>query len=356
MERSGQKSSAGDSALRPATSSTLAVYSQTELQASSRRESIRPPTSSTSSQSGTQPEWDPNHPSYYGSRATVGLDSGRVEVPNQVDKTQTSSEIDDLNLEPDDFFPRSDSDDDSECGGNGGTALKRATTTKSGSTARKIKAILQKFGRSYNKHYEFLPNDAQEKDRNVLQHNIVLEMFDGKLHLTPVANARRVLDLGCGPGNWALEFARRNPNTLVLGVDIDPPKPPFSLPNCRFREVDFNDKWLYDFKFDFIHLRHLGSLPKKDVVTSIYDNLSPGGWAEFTEWVVSIQSTRNSFSETSFYKWLRYWKSGLKKINQTVYYPLEYKRLLTGTGFKNVTERKYAGESHKILSPHQVSL
>ncbi|GAW21702.1 hypothetical protein ANO14919_112260 [Xylariales sp. No.14919] len=321
---SGQRSNACDGALRPTTSSTFAVYSQMELQASGRRESARPSTSSTSSHSGTQLKWDPSHPSYYDSRAT------------------TSSEIDDLNLEPEGFFPHSDSEDDSGGDGNGSTTLKRTTTAKSSSAARKIRAILQKFGRSYNKHYDFLPNDMQEKDRNVLQHTILLDTLDGRLQLAPIVNARRVLDLGCGPGIWPLEFARRSPNTLVLGIDIDPVRRPFNLPNCKFQVVDFNKPWSYDFMFDFIHLRHLGGLPKKDVVTSIYDNLSPGGWAEFTEWVVSIQSTRNSFIETSFYKWLRYWKLGLKKMGQTVYYPLQYKKLLTETGFKNVTERKYA--------------
>lgn len=39
---------------------------------------------------------------------------------------------------------------------------------------------------------------------------------------------------------------------------------------------------------------------------------------------------------------------GLKEIGQTVYYPLQYKRLLTETGFKNITERKYAGQFQKF--------
>ncbi|KAI1743903.1 S-adenosyl-L-methionine-dependent methyltransferase [Xylaria scruposa] len=322
LRASSHRSSIGDSTIRPATSSAIAGFSQTEQQASSLRESTRPPTSSTSSQSGTQLDWDPAGHSYYGSRAT------------------TSSEIDDLNLEPDEFWPQTDSEDDS--GRDGSVISKRTTTAKSGNAARKLRAMLQKFGRPYNRSYDFLPNDAQEKDRNILQHNIVLEMLDGKLHLAPVANARRVLDLGCGPGIWPLEFAKRNPSTLVIGVDADPIRPPFHLPNCKFREADFYDKWSYESKFDFIHLRHLGNLPRDELLTRIYENLSPGGWAEFTEWVVSIQSTHNSFIETSFYKWLKLWKSGVKKLGSTVYYPMEYKRLLNEAGFKNVTERKYA--------------
>ncbi|KAI1367762.1 S-adenosyl-L-methionine-dependent methyltransferase [Xylaria arbuscula] len=318
-----RRSNASDSALRP-TSSTHAVYAQTELQALSRREGTRPPTSSASSQSGTHQEYNPSRLSYYGSRAI------------------TSSDIDDLNVEPNEIWPRSDSDD-SGCDETASISLKRTTTSKSGSTARKLKAILQqKFGRSYNKRYDLLPNDAQEKDRNTLQHNIVLEAFDGKLYQAPVDNARRVLDLGCGPGDWPLEFARKNPNTSVLGVDIDPVKSSLTLPNCRFEVADFNKEWSYDVRFDFVHVRHYGRLLKKDVVTSIYDNLSPGGWAEITDWVVSVQCTQTISPNTAVSQWMACWKSGLRKLGESVGFPLDYKPLLTEVGFKNVTERKYA--------------
>lgn len=38
----------------------------------------------------------------------------------------------------------------------------------------------------------------------VLQHQIIQEVLDGKLHLAPVKRARRVLDVGTGPGLWPL--------------------------------------------------------------------------------------------------------------------------------------------------------
>jgi len=78
--------------------------------------------------------------------------------------------------------------------------------------------------------------------------------------------------------------ARRHPHSAVLGVDIDKIKPPYQLPNCRFQVTDFTEKWSYDVKFDFIHLRHLGNLPSRDVVASIYEHLRPGGVSVFPPW------------------------------------------------------------------------
>ncbi|KAI1809928.1 S-adenosyl-L-methionine-dependent methyltransferase [Poronia punctata] len=277
--------------------------------------------------------------------SSTGTSSGQGESAGATTASISDhSEMDALDAVPTQFWPRPDSDDDSDKGGEE-SALRRsvtATTPKSNTTAHKIRARLQKFGRSYDKRYDFLPNDAEEKDRNILQHNITLETLDGRLYLAPINNPRRVLDLGCGPGNWPLELARRSPSTKVVGVDIDKIRPPYYLPNCELKVADFNEKWDYGDKFDFIHLRHLGCLPNKEVIPSIYENLQPGGWAEFTEWIVVIQSTHNSFSETNFYKWNRYWKKGSSMVGKSVYFALKYKELLRDAGFRNITERKHA--------------
>ncbi|KAI1488340.1 S-adenosyl-L-methionine-dependent methyltransferase [Biscogniauxia mediterranea] len=205
----------------------------------------------------------------------------------------------------------------------------------SSGTSRFFRAILQRFGRSYNKRYEFLPNDIQEKNRNVLQHKIMLEVFDGRLHLAPVVKPRRVLDLGTGPGDWVLGFGKRNPKSAVLGIDLERVHPEYELPNCRFQVFDFTERWMFG-SFDFIHLRMLGSLPSDEVLNSIYENLNPGGWAEFTEWIVILQSPDHSIDHTAFYKWNRYIQKG------KTYLPYQYKNALRKAGFVNITERKYA--------------
>ncbi|KAI5926533.1 S-adenosyl-L-methionine-dependent methyltransferase [Camillea tinctor] len=317
MDKSKPAGSATDLPFRPSTSnthgkSTSSIHSETPPE--DRRDSVRPGTPSSSQSAAA---WDPI--------------SYRIGATTSADDRSSSA--------PSDFWPRSDSDTAED---EPSTSSKRSITGKSGgTTARFFRAILQRFGRSYNKRYEFLPNDLQEKNRNVLQHKIILEVFDGRLHLAPVIKPRRVLDLGTGPGDWVLGFGKRNPKSAVLGIDVERVHPEHELPNCRFQVFDFTEKWMFG-SFDFIHLRMLGSLPSDDVITSIYDNLNPGGWAEFTEWIVILQSPDHSIDHTAFYKWNRYIQKGMHKIGKSITYPLEYKNALRKAGFSNITERKYA--------------
>lgn len=98
--------------------------------------------------------------------------------------------------------------------------------------------------------------------------------------------------------------AQQNPRSAVLGIDIEPVQPPYLVSNCHFQVRDVNEEWDLNTTFDFIHVRMLGDVTDKErLIQTIYDNLNPGGWAEFTEWIVVLESPNNSLLNTSFYKW-----------------------------------------------------
>ena len=66
---------------------------------------------------------------------------------------------------------------------------------------------------------------------------------------------------------------------------------------------DATEEWDFKENFDFIHARMLGELPNKHrLIQEIYDNLNPGGWAEFTEWVMVIRSPNRSLEGTALLK------------------------------------------------------
>lgn len=152
--------------------------------------------------------------------------------------------------------------------------------------------------------------------------------------------------------------AQRNPGSAVLGIDIEPVEPLYLVSNCHFQTRDATGEWNLNTTFDFVHARMLGDIPEKErLIQAVYDNLNPGGWAEFTEWIVVLQSPNNSLENTSFQKWnqilrqgkLSYWAparfastncSGLKDLGSSLYYPTQYKPLLRKIGFENITETK----------------
>lgn len=67
-----------------------------------------------------------------------------------------------------------------------------------------------------------MPNDETEQDRLDLHHEIMLQLLDGELHITPLRDdvPMRVLDIGTGTGIWAIDFADKYPNCQVLGTDL----------------------------------------------------------------------------------------------------------------------------------------
>jgi cyclopropane fatty-acyl-phospholipid synthase-like methyltransferase len=51
------------------------------------------------------------------------------------------------------------------------------------------------------------PNDEVQNDQLDIAHHMFLILLGQKLHLAPIRDPQRILDLGCGTGIWCIDMA-----------------------------------------------------------------------------------------------------------------------------------------------------
>jgi len=150
-----------------------------------------------------------------------------------------------------------------------------------------------------------MPNDDKEQDRLDLLHHIHGMMLDGALHLSPLKNPQRILDIGTGTGIWAISVADEYPSAEVIGLDLSPIQPGWVPPNLVFQIDDAESEWTFppNQPFDFIYLRGMGGSiadwPK--LLKQAFQHLKPGGWIELSEFEAWASTDDNSLPHTSAY-------------------------------------------------------
>ncbi|KAH8692975.1 S-adenosyl-L-methionine-dependent methyltransferase [Talaromyces proteolyticus] len=200
-------------------------------------------------------------------------------------------------------------------------------------------------GRRYHQLREgnyIFPNDEKEQDRLDMLHHIYSLAQGGRLHIAPISNPQRALDMGTGTGIWALDFADEYPETEVMGVDVTPIQPQWAAPNCRFIIDDLEEDWDYSpsQRFDYIHQRSMagsiGNWPR--LYQQALQNLNPNGWIEIQEFDVWFYSQVSGGlpEDSSIMKWQKLIDQGSKKLGRPLNYASQFAKNLEDAGFEDV--------------------
>lgn len=155
--------------------------------------------------------------------------------------------------------------------------------------AQNIEYVLEN-GRRYCNETYFMPNDEAEQTRLNVTHQVCLILLDGNLTNVPLAKKTpRVLDIGTGPGDWAIEMSAAYPGATIIATDIGVFDgglgSTIDLPNVSFQLDDARDEWTYHEPFDLIHLRGLAGAFSDwpTIYKQAFRHLTPGGYIEITD-------------------------------------------------------------------------
>ncbi|KAK7413131.1 hypothetical protein QQX98_008017 [Neonectria punicea] len=227
-----------------------------------------------------------------------------------------------------------------------------AVFDKVSSTASLTSSILKYrtiHGRKYhsergNAEYWGPIDEAFHKGMDINHHVLTLLAGD-KLHLAPLSDVQKVVDIGTGTGIWAIDFADEFPNASVIGTDLAPIQPSWVPPNLEFQIDDCTQDWTFqDESLDYVHMRWLvGSI--KDwaaLFKQAYKCLKPGGYLESYEPSSYLQSDDNPVSETSAVsQWGKIFVEGGRKLGRpfTVFEGGIQKKAMQEAGFVDIEER-----------------
>ncbi|KAI0203357.1 S-adenosyl-L-methionine-dependent methyltransferase [Astrocystis sublimbata] len=224
--------------------------------------------------------------------------------------------------------PHQDDEDEFIYGDNDGdSALGDDTASTTASLSASILEYRTFHGRTYHSAQgtadHWTPNDDAHLESMDCVHHCLTLLFDNQLYLAPIAEgAIKVLDIGCGTGIWAIDFADAHPDAEVIGTDISPSQPEWVPPNLKFEIEDCTQPWTFaPNAFDFVHLRYLyGSIPDHDsLYAEAYKACKPGGWVETVDPSVNLRSDDGSVREgTTLYDWGRLFNEASSKYGRSM--------------------------------------
>jgi ubiquinone/menaquinone biosynthesis C-methylase UbiE len=206
--------------------------------------------------------------------------------------------------------------------------------------------------------YILNPESASEMARLMLQDRLINEMIGGLLpEREDLEGINSILDIGCGPGGWALDVARSYPKKEITGIDIsdmmltyaNEQKKIHKLENIHFKKMDVRQKLAFaDRSFDLVNIRAaVGYMPRQIWPLLLKECMritNPGGILRLSE------SDRLGLTNSpSYEKYARYCAHLLSKLEygfsaDTYTFGMSpmHGKLLQDAGYTNIQMRSYA--------------
>lgn len=161
-------------------------------------------------------------------------------------------------------------------------------------------------------------------------------LFKAPIQLPP----KNVLDVATGTGIWAIQMAKRFPESNVIGTDLSLIQPE-GPPNCSFIKEDAElDEWTLPVVFDYIHLRMIHTCfdDYRALFKRCYDNLEPGGWIELQDAVFKLMCTDGTANGSYIERFSQLILQAGESIGRDLDIPSNYKEMLIEAGFLDVVE------------------
>ncbi|CAK7212300.1 hypothetical protein SBRCBS47491_001416 [Sporothrix bragantina] len=231
--------------------------------------------------------------------------------------------------------------------GDGDSAIANSVTTYTTSLASSVVDYPVEYGRRYHAYQTgryTRPNDEMEMDRLLIMHTVIT-MALGGLYLAPVDfdKPQRILDIGTGNGVWAIEMADKYPNSTIVGNDLSANMPTFVPPNVKFEVDDVENEWVYDQPFSYIFSRYMvvGIKDYPQLIQRTFDNLEPGGWAEYQDFDLDYYSEDDTVKpDDPLVVWVRTMGDAVRDMGRDPLPGHKLEGYFKDAGFTNIVHRR----------------